>query len=69
MSICESLVDIRTLASSRHHRGLVPLCKSAIYEKAARGEFPRPIKLGPRKSMWDLRDVEAWLESLKEAQQ
>lgn len=65
MSICESLVNIRTLASSREHRGLVPLSKSAIYEKTARGEFPKPIKLGPRKSLWDIRDIEAWLESLK----
>lgn len=65
MNICEALVSIRELASTKTTRGLVPLSKSAIYEKAARGEFPYPIKLGPRKSMWDRRDIEAWLETQK----
>lgn len=65
MSICEDWVSIRELASAKNVRGLVPLSKSAIYEKAARGEFPHPFKLGPRKSVWDRRDIEAWLETQK----
>ena len=65
MNICEALVSIRELASTKAKRGIVPLSKSAIYEKVARGEFPHPIKLGPRKSMWDRRDIEAWLETQK----
>lgn len=65
MNMSEFLVSIRELASTKTTRGIVPLCKSAIYEKVARGEFPYPIKLGPRKSMWDRRDIEAWLETQK----
>ena len=29
------------------------------------GAFPRPLKLGPRASAWDLREVEAHLATLE----
>jgi prophage regulatory protein len=38
------------------------LCRSAIYAKAAKGEFPAPFKLGnSRASAWWEHEVDAWL--------
>lgn len=62
MSIYESLVSIRELASTKTRPGLVKISRSAIYDMAKRGDFPAPIKLSPRKSFWDVRVIEAWLE-------
>ena len=41
----------------------IGLSKARIYEMVAAGEFPRPIRLGPRAVGWRRSDVEAWLDS------
>jgi prophage regulatory protein len=42
-------------------REIVPLADSTIYEMEQRGEFPRRFALTPRRVVWDLAEVEAWL--------
>lgn len=37
--------------------------RSSIYALAARGEFPRPVKLGRRASAWVEDEVQAWIEA------
>jgi len=39
---------------------LTGLSRSRIYEKMARGEFPRACKLGARASGWVRAEVERW---------
>jgi prophage regulatory protein len=41
---------------------MVPLGDTTIYEMEQRGEFPRRFALSPRCVVWDLGEVEAWLE-------
>lgn len=65
MNITEQLVDINQLARTKTHRGIVPLSKSGIYAKVKSGEFPAPFHLSPRKSVWDIRDIESWVEKQK----
>lgn len=48
-------------------RQIVPLAESTIYEMERRGEFPRRFNLTPRCVVWDLDEVEAWIESRKNA--
>lgn len=43
-------------------RQVVPLSDSTIYEMEQRKEFPRRIVLMPRVVVWDLAEVEAWIE-------
>ena len=40
---------------------VVAYCKSSIYQKIERKEFPAPVKLGTRASGWRVRDIRAWL--------
>ena len=47
-------------------RLLVPLADSTIYEMEQRGEFPRRFSLTSRCVVWDLADVEAWIEQRKQ---
>jgi prophage regulatory protein len=48
-------------------RLIVPLAESTIYEMEKRGEFPRRFNLAPCCVVWDLEEVEAWLEQGRQA--
>jgi len=52
----------------RHElRQIVPLAETTIYEMERRGEFPRRFNLTPRCVVWDLAEVEAWIEARRQA--
>jgi len=46
---------------------IVPLAETTIYELERRGDFPRRFNLTPRCVVWDLEEVEAWIEERKQA--
>ena len=48
-------------------RQIVPLADTTIYDMERRGEFPRRFQLTSRCVVWDLREVEAWIESRRQA--
>jgi prophage regulatory protein len=54
---------IRKTIRRQQLRQMVPLADSTIYEMEQRGEFPRRFALSARCVVWDLREVERWLES------
>ena len=41
--------------------GATGLKQSRLYELIAAGEFPRPVKLGPRASAWVSTEVQQWI--------
>ncbi len=47
-------------------RQIVPLAETTIYQMERRGEFPRRFNLTPRCVVWDLAEVEAWVEQRKQ---
>lgn len=40
------------------------LCRTTLYAKISRGEFPPPVALGPRAVGWRASDIDAWIASL-----
>ena len=44
-------------------RKLLGLHKSTIYRMIERGEFPRPIRLGPNSVGWVRTEIENWIAS------
>ena len=56
----------RTIRRHELHQ-MVPLAETTIYEMERRGEFPRRFNLTPRCVVWDLVEVEAWIEQRKQA--
>jgi prophage regulatory protein len=48
-------------------RKIVPLADTTIYEMEQRGEFPRRFHLSSRCVVWDLAEVEAWIEERRRA--
>ncbi len=52
----------------RHElREMVPLADTTIYDMEQRGEFPQRFYLTSRCVVWDLAEVEAWLEERRRA--
>jgi prophage regulatory protein len=37
--------------------------RTAIYQKAKAGQFPKPVKLGERSSGWLASEIEAWIQA------
>jgi prophage regulatory protein len=56
----------RTIRRHELHQ-IVPLAETTIYEMEQRGEFPRRFRLTVRCVVWDLEEVEAWIEERKQA--
>lgn len=52
----------------RHQlREIVPLADTTIYDMEQRGEFPQRFYLTSRTVVWDLGEVEAWLDERRRA--
>ncbi|MFL9828149.1 helix-turn-helix transcriptional regulator [Rhodoplanes sp. SY1] len=56
----------RTIRRPELHQ-MVPLADTTIYEMERRGEFPRRFYLTPRCVVWDLAEVETWIEQRRRA--
>ena len=41
---------------------IFPISKSAWWEGCRTGRYPRPIKLGPRTTVWRAEDIRAFIE-------
>jgi prophage regulatory protein len=48
-------------------RAKVGLCRSSIYDRVAKGTFPKPINLGSRAVAWASTDVDRWISERIEA--
>ena len=48
-------------------RQIVPLADTTIYDMERRGEFPRRFNLTARCVVWDLTEVEVWLDARRQA--
>ncbi len=53
----------RTFIRMKALKAKTGLPASTIYYLQAKGEFPRSFKLGDRIAVWDLAEVETWMES------
>jgi prophage regulatory protein len=52
-----------TLLRLRQVQEIVPYSSSSIYHMVANGDFPAPIKLGPRASAWVESEIHSWVDS------
>lgn len=42
---------------------ILPLSLPTLYRMIGRGEFPAPIKIGPRVAVWKVGDIRKWMAS------
>ena len=43
---------------------LVPVSKSNWWEGCRTGRYPKPLKLGPRTTVWRVEDIRAFIEGV-----
>ena len=52
----------RTLIPLPEVEAIVELKRAAIYDRMAKGQFPRPKRIGGRKVRWVTAEIRAWLD-------
>ncbi|MDR3437348.1 MAG: AlpA family phage regulatory protein [Telmatospirillum sp.] len=63
----EAQTSLRKTIRRQQLREIVPLADTTIYDMEQRGEFPQRFYLTSRCVVWDLAEVEAWLEARRQA--
>ena len=53
-------VRMNRLLRRKEVEQMVSLSRASIYRLADTGDFPHPIRVGPRAVRWSLRDIEQW---------
>lgn len=48
---------------------IFPISKSAWWEGCRTGRFPKPVKLGPRTTVWRAEDIAALIERINKQQE
>lgn len=48
---------------------LVPISKSSWWQGCKAGRYPKPIKLGPRTTVWRAEEIKAFIERVSDQQQ
>ena len=43
---------------------IIPISKSAWWQGCKDGRYPKPIKLGPRTTVWKASDISAFMQQL-----
>ena len=60
---------ISEVVSTKKKKGLVPVSPATWWRWVASGIAPKPFKLGPNTTVWDLDQVEAFLAQQAAGQQ
>ncbi|MFY9476749.1 MAG: AlpA family phage regulatory protein [Aquabacterium sp.] len=55
----------KTLINRRKLLAMIPLSDRTIFNLEQRGEFPRRFALTSRNVVWDLAEIEEWIEARK----
>ena len=48
---------------------IFPISKSAWWEGCKSGRFPKPVKLGPRTTVWRAEDIRTFIERVSAQQE
>lgn len=43
---------------------IFPISRSAWWEGCKTGRFPKPVKLGPRTTVWRAEDIKAFIDNI-----
>lgn len=58
-------VQLSELATTDTHKGLLPVSPATCWRWVRQGRLPKPFKIGPMTTVWDVEEVAAHLEAAK----
>ena len=56
------VIRINQLASTHNRPGKLPVSPATVWRWVREGQFPKPFKLGNRVTVWNLAEVDAFIE-------
>ena len=59
--MAQRVIRIADLASTKHKPGRLPVSPATVWRWVKEGKFPRPFKLGPNCTVFDLDQIDAFL--------
>lgn len=57
--MAKSFLRLKQIIGTKDSPGRVPVSKSSWWSGVKDGRFPKPIKLGPRTTVWAEEDIDA----------
>ncbi|WP_106640879.1 AlpA family phage regulatory protein [Allosphingosinicella vermicomposti] len=59
----QSLPEVGFIRQAQLIPAIVPFSNATLWRKVKDGTFPAPVKLSPRVTAWDVRQVRQWIET------
>jgi prophage regulatory protein len=59
-----SLPEIGYVRQSQLIPAIFPFSPATLWRKLKAGTFPQPVKLGPRITAWNVKDIREWIERM-----
>jgi prophage regulatory protein len=56
-------IRLKQLASTAKSQGMLPIAPVTIWRWVKSNKFPKPIKLGPQVVVWELAEIEAFINN------
>ena len=63
--MAQRVLRISGLASTPKKPGKLPVSPATVWRWVREGKFPAPFKLGPKTTVWNSEDVDAWMAQQK----
>ena len=61
-------LEVPHLLRERGVRRFIPVSRQGLRDMVARGEFPKPVRMGPKMTVWHSSPVLAVLEKMERKQ-
>ena len=65
----DSSIHSKRLLRINQVLAIVPISKSAWWEGCRTGRYPKPVKLGPRTTVWRAEEIKAFIERVSNHKQ
>ena len=62
--LCRTANRVHGLLRLPQVLSIIPISKSAWWEGCRTGRYPKPVKLGPRTTVWRAEDIAAFIKNL-----
>lgn len=57
----QRIIRVADIATTKKHKGMLPVSPATIWRWVREGKFPKPYKLSDSVTVWDLATIEAFI--------
>lgn len=57
----QRIIRVADIATTKKHKGMLPVSPATIWRWVREGKFPKPYKLSDSVTVWDLAAIEAFI--------